>query len=83
MQRRCSVEQAVSASSDADLTAEKTEFLTFEVTTEAVGLGRFVVFVARSYLKKKKKKNLQEVGKRQESVGHFTLESKTRFRQEG
>lgn len=32
--------------------------------------------------RKKKKKKL-EVGKTQESVGHFTLEDKTRFRREG
>lgn len=48
MQGRCSVDQAVSASSDADQTAEKAELrpLTLEITTEAVGLWRFVVFVA-------------------------------------
>lgn len=56
MQGRCSAEQAVSASSDAPLTAEKTQFqpLTLEVKTEAVGLWGFAVFVvARSYFKKK------------------------------
>lgn len=67
MQGRCSAEQAVSASSDADLTAEKAEFR--PLTFQAVGLWRIVVFVAtRSYFKLKKK-NPQEVGKTRESVG--------------
>lgn len=84
MQGRCSGEQALSASTDADLTAEKTVFssLTSEGTTQAVGSWRFVA--AKSYKKKKKQqhKNCKK-WERQESVGNFTLEDKTGFRQKG